>query len=292
MSARPRLPRATRAALALTTALLAACGAIVPGAEEPDAGVETPAPAPALTWELTWAQEGVERMPDGGWRVALPDGARVELRAGGLRSFRAELIACEHSHPEAAAGVPRAWAALLVPASAFAGHGETPGDSRSRRAVVEDLAELASQPLDRVTVAEPAYCGGHYLVAASPTTLWMEGRWTPAGGDEPRDVSAAIGEADGAILPLLPGDAATAAAALGLQDGEGIGYAPLEDGMRVRVVRDLQAWLSVVDFAALLAAGDDEALGRALLWALMDATRMEVTGAAPVSASASAEPQG
>lgn len=238
-------------------------------------------PAPPVSGDIVYAASWVwgdaVAHADGGWSVTNDLGYTVTVERGYVVDFSTQLIACEHSH--AWGGI--AWLEKLVGVAVVqAGHSSGDVDPAAlTTATAEPIHSPALRELGTVTVNEPDYCEGHYLVARADgdtlnlpddldlhgMSLTIEGTYQRADMDAPVTFTAQTALANGAITTLSRVDLA------GFRD---VHVEISDEPVYVTIQRRLDTLFDGVDFAAM---SRDE-IGQAVLWSLIDGTRLLVTG--------------
>jgi hypothetical protein len=224
-----------------------------------------------IHYRLAWLDEGVT-YNDTGWTVTTRSGYTVRIEQGYLTSYSAELVYCQHSH-----NFLSLFSSIFPLITARAGHSGDTSPAKVSLSLVESLTQPESFEWDSVTVAEPSYCQGHYLVGrADKTTQDM-----PADVDMNRVAVYISG------TYLSPNAESTTPFVIRTDLGNGtlqdlhklgastnvhveIGTQPVE----ITIYRDLATLFDRIDFAHM--GADEQA--RALLDQLMAQTKIMVTG--------------
>lgn len=230
-----------------------------------------------IDYQLAWEWGAATADPDGGWAVATDLGYSVHVETAYVTSYATQVIACEHSHE--AGFLDKFWS-WLSPMIAEAGHGAEENEAEYRVPLVEDLAQPLDTPFGSVTVSEPSYCYGHYLLAQTPdsafvavpddlemrdSTLRVVGTYQTPAMAAPQAFSAETALANAVYEELrLAGQSAAIHADIGNQT------------LTVTIQRQLATLFDTADFATM----DSAELGRAILWQLVADTEIVVTGGA------------
>ena len=129
-------------------------------------GLPAQAESGVIRYTAAWEWGEAIDTPGPGWQMTNDLGYRVQVEAGAVVFYSAEVLACEHEHSETL------WQRLgdllgnsLTTPAAYAGHGDTDNPAEVMPVLIESLAEPATTELGSVQATEPAYCQGHYLVA-------------------------------------------------------------------------------------------------------------------------------
>ena len=144
-----------------------------------------------ITYQLSWDTDGVT-FTDESWQVENDLGYVVNVERGYVVSYSATANDCPHRH-----GLLANLLGFITPATAFAGHSTEHDPAQITPSYNESLTALETITLDTVTVNEPSYCEGHYLIAATDTnsatlpddvdmyatSLYIEGEYTAPNGD-------------------------------------------------------------------------------------------------------------
>ncbi|MEO0597576.1 MAG: hypothetical protein AAF126_15820 [Chloroflexota bacterium] len=143
-----------------------------------------------IHYQLNWELGDAELTADG-LQVTNDLGYSIVIHEGYVSSYNATMNACEHSH-----GLFEWLWEQLTPSVAQAGHGEDDDPAMIDTTVVESFTALESAYVGSVTVEEPAYCEGfyligsaHYLAQSLPEdfdmlgySLYLRGRYTTPEG--------------------------------------------------------------------------------------------------------------
>lgn len=148
-----------------------------------------PAPVSPVSGNITyfadWDTSGIETLPDGGWRVTNDLGYEVHVLDGYVVSYRVTSLECSHSH-----SLFEWLLEQLMPAPVKAGHGSEADPAMLAAPFIESLVEPESREWGTVTVNEPSYCQGHYLLGKADrntegvdqsiegTTLFIHGTYS------------------------------------------------------------------------------------------------------------------
>ncbi|MCA9691437.1 MAG: hypothetical protein KC636_17670 [Myxococcales bacterium] len=234
----------------------------------------------AAAYHGTWSYSQAQRVDDG-LRLVNDRGLTITIERGYLVSYRAQLVPC--ATQVAARGLSpleRALATALAPATAWAGHGDSVDPSATRSPQVEDLAAGAPRSLGATSFASGRYCSVHYLVGRADSltadlpddvdlyglTLYLEGYYQAPGDDA---ATSFLVTESGASARLVDLDEAL--------DDDGLARVEADAGdeplrAEVTITRALDHLLDGVTFEE-----DSDALGRAVLDNLTDATTIRVT---------------
>lgn len=223
-----------------------------------------------ITYETHW-DWGTATPTEAGWTVTNDLGYVVTVTKGYVVSYSTQLNYCEHSH-----GVFDWLGNVFAVAVVQAGHDyDQEADPAS---VVASMVESLDNPqigiMGTVTVQEPTYCTGHYLMARGSSdglnmpddvdmygvTFYIEGTYQIPDGDESLPFVAQTNLANGKNRDLLLLDN------LDTPIHVGIGETPA----RVGIVRYLDTLFNGADFATM----DSEALGQSILWAMLSDMQM------------------
>ena len=233
--------------------------------DEPESG--------EVTYQLDW--EWGDAMPtDEGWQVINDLGYTVNVTQGYLVSYSSTLIECEHSH-----GIFDWLFGMTAPSVAYAGHGEDDIDPAMLDTPhVESLHQPQTLMTGTVIVPEPSYCQGHYLVARGSsdtvglpediemygTSLYIAGTYQANGSDEVMNFAVETSLANGDIIDLMS------------ETGDFIHAEISDETIEITITRQLDSLFDGIDFSTM----PDDDIARSVLWALMDNTRLIVTGGA------------
>lgn len=116
-----------------------------------------------ITYDLSWNTDGVT-FTDDGWQVENNLGYTVEVERGYVVSYSVTANYCPHRH-----GLLANLLGFITPATAFAGHNSEHDVAELTASYNESLIALETVTLGTVTVNEPSYCEGHYLIASTDT---------------------------------------------------------------------------------------------------------------------------
>lgn len=225
-----------------------------------------------ITYETQW-DWGTATPTDNGWQVVNNLGYTVMVEKGYIVSYSTQLIYCEHTH-----SIFDWLGSVFAAAVVHAGHNSS-GDA-DPASVVASMVESLSQPetgiMGTVTVEEPTYCTGHYLAARGssdglnmPTdkdmygvTLYIEGTYQAPDSEIAISFTAETNLANGQMRDLFAPDDLTNPIHVG------IGETPV----RIGIVRYLDTLFDDADFATM----DSAALGKTILWSMLDDMQMVV----------------
>jgi hypothetical protein len=117
-----------------------------------------------IHYRLAWYTDGIT-YNDSGWTVTTASGYTVHVEAGYITSYSAELVYCPHNH-----SFLGLFGSIFSMLTAHAGHTGETSPAKVNASVIESLTKPTETDWDTVTVAEPAYCQGHYLIGRADNT--------------------------------------------------------------------------------------------------------------------------
>lgn len=210
---------------------------------------------------------------DEGWQVITNYVYTVNVTKGYVVSYSTQLNFCEHSH-----GVFDWLGHALGASVVHAGHDYNQDADPASVVVsmVESLADPTNGTMGTVTVQEPTYCQGHYLMARGSSdsvnmpddvdmyglTLYVEGTFTTPDDLRPMKFIGETNLANGKIRDLFAPDDVEKPIHVGISD----------EPVRIGIVRSLDTMFDGIEFET----ASHEDIGKAVLWSLLDDTRFVV----------------
>ena len=220
----------------------------------------TPSVSGDVIYVTTWDRGETSTSDAGGWQVMTDLGYVVQVDAGYLVSYSTTLNECPHSHT-----LWERLLELLMPAVVYAGHGSEFDPAMVAQPIVEDLIVLEDAEWGRVTVNEPTYCEGHFLISNTNTesefSLYIEGTYQRHGIDNAVPFTIESKLAWGTIGDLIA-------------SGENVHAQIGNDPVTIQIVRQLDSMFDGIDFVE----ADFDLVGRDVLRNLADNTTFVVIG--------------
>jgi len=208
-----------------------------------------------------------------GWQVMTDYGFIVEVTKGYVVSYSTQLNYCEHSH-----GMFDWLGNIFAVAVVQAGHdyGEDADPASVVVSMIESLDNPTVNTMGTVTVQEPSYCQGHYLMARGSSdslnmpedvdmyglTLYIEGTYHTPDNLTPIAFTAQTNLANGKIRDLYTSDTLDTPIHVGIS----------ETPVRVAIVRSLDSMFDGIEFDSM--TGED--IGKAVLWTLLEELRFVI----------------
>ncbi len=226
-----------------------------------------------IHYQLTWDTEGIAQFEDGSWQVVNDLGITVTVETGYVASYSVQLLACEHEH-----GLFQGILGFLTMPTVSAGHGDDDvNPSELVQPIVESLTDLSPIDWGQVTVNEPSYCEGHTIFVKAPNnalnlpahmdfveqTLYIEGSYQLPNG-EVQPFVAETNLNNGVLEAII--SASDVTQAVNVPIGAEVAS--------IQIRRGLGNSFDGIDFVDM----DSKALGRMVLWNLVDRVEILYSG--------------